>query len=88
MMKYWICRKAIANDSGKKIIVCIDEFQNINEYRKILLAFQRKLRAHWQKNRHLSAIASMEANGICCWIFFNDYSTPFTNSEIFCFCTK
>ena len=41
--------QAIANDSGKKIIVCIDEFQNINEYERSPLAFQRKLRAHWQK---------------------------------------
>ena len=37
----------IATDTGKKIIVCIDEFQNINEYGDSL-AFQRKLRAHWQ----------------------------------------
>ena len=37
----------IAKDKGKKIIVCIDEFQNINEYEDSL-AFQRKLRAHWQ----------------------------------------
>ena len=39
----------IATDTGKKVIVCIDEFQNINEYRDSL-AFQRMLRAHWQRH--------------------------------------
>lgn len=34
-----------------KIIVCIDEFQNIGNF-KDPLAFQKKLRAHWQKHQH------------------------------------
>lgn len=33
--------QAISRDSGKKMVVCIDEFQNINEYDDPL-AFQRK----------------------------------------------
>ena len=37
----------IAEDKKKKIVVCIDEFQNINDYSDSL-AFQRMLRAHWQ----------------------------------------
>ena len=41
--------QAISRDSGKKMVVCIDEFQNINEYDDPL-AFQRKLRSHWQKH--------------------------------------
>jgi len=39
----------IATDTGKKMIVCIDEFQNVNEYRESI-AFQRMLRAHWQRH--------------------------------------
>ena len=39
----------IASDTGKKVIMCIDEFQNINEYHDSL-AFQRMLRAHWQRH--------------------------------------
>lgn len=41
--------QAISRDYGKKMVVCIDEFQNINEYDDPL-AFQRKLRSHWQKH--------------------------------------
>ncbi len=37
----------IAQEKGKKFIVCIDEFQNVGEYAESL-AFQRKLRSHWQ----------------------------------------
>ncbi len=34
-----------------KIVVCIDEFQNIS-YFEDHLAFQKKLRSHWQKHQH------------------------------------
>jgi AAA+ ATPase superfamily predicted ATPase len=37
----------IAEDKKKKIVVCVDEFQNINSYSDSL-AFQQTLRAHWQ----------------------------------------
>ncbi|MDR1543666.1 MAG: ATPase [Prevotellaceae bacterium] len=37
----------IAKDKKKKVAVCIDEFQNINNYEDSL-AFQRVLRSHWQ----------------------------------------
>lgn len=39
--------QTLAQETGKKIVVCIDEFQNINDYADSL-AFQQTLRAHWQ----------------------------------------
>jgi AAA+ ATPase superfamily predicted ATPase len=39
--------QTIAKDKNKSVIVCIDEFQNINEYNDSL-GFQQKLRSHWQ----------------------------------------
>ena len=41
---------AVAKDI--KIVVCIDEFQSIGDF-KDSLAFQRKLRSHWQKHQHV-----------------------------------
>ena len=40
----------VAEAKGLKVMVCIDEFQNIAEFDDPLF-FQRKLRAHWQKHR-------------------------------------
>jgi hypothetical protein len=37
----------VAEEKGKKFIICIDEFQNVGNYDESL-AFQRKLRSHWQ----------------------------------------
>ena len=37
----------IAEEKGKKFVICIDEFQNVGTYAESL-AFQRKLRSHWQ----------------------------------------
>ena len=37
----------IAEEKGKKFVICIDEFQNVGNYAESL-AFQRKLRSHWQ----------------------------------------
>ena len=37
----------IAKEKRRKFVVCIDEFQNVGEYDESL-AFQRKLRSHWQ----------------------------------------
>lgn len=39
--------QTIAKDKNKNIIVCIDEYQNINDYNDSL-GFQQKLRSHWQ----------------------------------------
>lgn len=43
----------IAIEKGIKIVLCIDEFQNIAEF-DTPLAFQKKLRAHWQTHTHVS----------------------------------
>lgn len=43
----------IATDKGLKIMVCIDEFQNVAEFEDPLF-FQRKLRAHWQQHQKAS----------------------------------
>ncbi|MBP3519359.1 MAG: ATPase [Parabacteroides sp.] len=65
----------IAQDKGKKIIVCIDEFQNINEYEDSL-AFQRKLRAHWQTHTSVCYCLYGSKRHMLLSIF-NDYSMPF-----------
>lgn len=67
--------QVIAKDTGKKIIVCIDEFQNINEYEESL-AFQRKLRAHWQKQTSVCYCLYGSKRHMLLTIF-NDYSMPF-----------
>jgi AAA+ ATPase superfamily predicted ATPase len=43
----------IAAERGLKIVVCIDEFQSIGDYKESQ-AFQKKLRAHWQRHTHVS----------------------------------
>jgi AAA+ ATPase superfamily predicted ATPase len=43
----------VAEKKGIKIIICIDEFQNLAEYENPL-ALQKKLRSHWQKHKHVS----------------------------------
>ena len=43
----------IAEAKGVKIVVCIDEFQNIAEFEDPLF-FQKRLRAHWQRHRKVS----------------------------------
>ena len=39
----------IAEEKGLKVVVCIDEFQVIGDYPDTI-AFQRKLRSHWQSH--------------------------------------
>ncbi|MCX6250157.1 MAG: ATPase [Bacteroidetes bacterium] len=43
----------IAKSKGWKIIVCIDEFQNIGFYNDTV-AFQKQLRSHWQQHHDVS----------------------------------
>ncbi len=43
----------IANDKGIKIVICIDEFQNLSYFEKPL-DFQKKLRSHWQNHSNVS----------------------------------
>ena len=42
----------IAVEKSLKIMVCIDEFQNIAEFTEPN-AFQKKLRTHWQRHQHV-----------------------------------
>ena len=43
----------IAIDKGIRIVVCVDEFQNIAEFNDPLY-FQKKLRSHWQQHQYVS----------------------------------
>ncbi|GBU06930.1 ATPase [Bacteroidales bacterium] len=43
----------IAIDKGIKIVVCVDEFQNISEFNNPQY-FQKQLRAHWQQHQNVS----------------------------------
>lgn len=43
----------IATEKGLKIVICIDEFQNIS-YFDDPLAFQKNLRSHWQRHQNAS----------------------------------
>jgi len=45
--------ETIAKAKGISVVVCIDEFQTIGEYVESL-AFQRKLRAHWQRHHNVA----------------------------------
>ena len=44
--------ETIAKSKGIGVIVCIDEFQSIGDFPKSL-AFQRKLRSHWQHHHNV-----------------------------------
>lgn len=41
----------IAVEKNWKLVICIDEFQNVSSFENPL-AFQKKLRSHWQKHQH------------------------------------
>jgi AAA+ ATPase superfamily predicted ATPase len=43
----------IAIDKKIKLVICIDEFQNISTFDEPL-SFQKKVRAHWQKHHHVT----------------------------------
>ena len=43
----------IAEEKGYSLLICFDEFQNIAGFEEPL-AFQKKLRSHWQKHQHVS----------------------------------
>jgi uncharacterized protein len=45
----------IAIEKNIQVVVCVDEFQNIS-YLNDGLAWQKKLRAHWQKHQHCNYI--------------------------------
>ncbi len=43
----------IAQEKGLKIVICVDEFQNIAEFTDPDY-FQKKLRSHWQQHQHVA----------------------------------
>ena len=45
--------ETVAIEKGWKLVICIDEFQNISTFED-QLAFQKKLRSHWQKHQHVA----------------------------------
>ncbi|MDB4303560.1 ATP-binding protein [Desulfosarcina sp.] len=45
--------EVIAKEKKIKIVICIDEFQNLS-YFENPLAFQKKIRSHWQKHQNTS----------------------------------
>jgi len=45
--------ETIAKAKGIKIVICIDEFQSIGNFDDPI-AFQRKLRAHWQHHQNVA----------------------------------
>lgn len=78
--------QVIANDTKKRIVVCIDEFQNINEYEEPL-AFQRKLRSHWQKHTSVCYCLYGSKRHMLLNIF-NNYGMPFYKSGDILFLSK
>lgn len=45
--------EAIAARKHIKLVICIDEFQNITDFQEPL-AFQKQLRAHWQRHQNVT----------------------------------
>ncbi|MFP4471530.1 MAG: AAA family ATPase [Bacteroidales bacterium] len=67
----------IAKSKNLKIRICIDEFQNIG-YFDDPLAFQKKLRAHWQKHENVSYILYGSKRHMLLEVFASP-SMPFYN---------
>ena len=65
----------IAESENFKIIVCIDEFQNLNTFENNL-AFQKKLRANWQHHRNVGYCLYGSKENMMQTIF-NDKTLPF-----------
>lgn len=65
----------IAQDLKKQVVVCIDEFQNINHYEDTL-GFQQKLRSHWQMHNKVCYCLYGSKRHMLLSIF-TDYSMPF-----------
>lgn len=65
----------IAEEKGKKFVMCIDEFQNVNIYDDSL-GFQRKLRSHWQNHNKVGYCMYGSKRHMLLDIF-NNYEMPF-----------
>lgn len=67
--------RKIAEQKKLRIVICIDEFQNISEFSDPL-AFQRKLRSHWQQTENVSYCLYGSKRHMMLQVFA-DYSMPF-----------
>lgn len=65
----------IARERGKQFIICIDEFQNIENF-EAPKAFQSKLRAHWQLHQNVCYCMYGSKRHMLLNIF-SDYEMPF-----------
>ncbi len=65
----------VASEKNLRIVVCIDEFQNIAQFGDSL-AFQRKLRAHWQQHQHVAYCLYGSKRHMMLQVF-SDYAMPF-----------
>lgn len=65
----------IAEEKKLRIVVCIDEFQNIAAFEDSL-AFQRKLRAHFQQHKNVAYCLYGSKRHMMLEVF-TDYSMPF-----------
>lgn len=65
----------IAIERGKQFIVCIDEFQNVENFEEPK-AFQARLRAHWQRHQNVCYCMYGSKRHMLLNIF-SDYEMPF-----------
>lgn len=65
----------IAEEKGKKFVMCIDEFQNVSTYDNPV-SFQRKLRSHWQNHNKVGYCMYGSKRHMLLDIFSN-YEMPF-----------
>jgi hypothetical protein len=65
----------IAVEKGLKIVICIDEFQNIANFSNADF-FQKRLRSHWQKHQHVAYCLYGSKHHMMLDIFTNS-SMPF-----------
>lgn len=65
----------IAVEKGLRMVICIDEFQNIAEFTNPLF-FQKKLRSHWQKHQHVAYCLYGSKRHLLMEVFTNS-SMPF-----------
>jgi len=65
----------IATKKKKKVVICIDEFQQIGEYTDTL-KFQKTLRSHWQTHSDVAYILYGSKKHMMMHIF-GEYNSPF-----------
>lgn len=65
----------VATKRGKKIVVCIDEFQQVGEFSDSL-QFQKILRSHWQEQTDVAYILYGSKKHMMLHIF-GEYGSPF-----------